>query len=134
VAEIIHPQDGDAVELQPCPAWCTLNPHFADDGAIHAEDGFHHYGPEIVVPTSDRVFTDGPETVVKVMLKSWTSRLDAEPGPGRVELQLATTEQDTDMYVELTPGEARVISSALLELADNAERTDAARTHPDVTR
>jgi hypothetical protein len=39
VAEIIHPQDGDAVELQPCAAWCTLNPHFADDDVIHREDG-----------------------------------------------------------------------------------------------
>jgi hypothetical protein len=44
------------------------------------------------VPTSWRFLADGPQSVVKVVLKAWTERLDAEPGPGRIELQLATAE------------------------------------------
>jgi hypothetical protein len=64
-----------------------------------------------------------PETVVKVILKSWTYPLGAEPGPGRVELQLATTEGNTDMYAELTPDEARTVASALLKIANIAETT-----------
>jgi hypothetical protein len=72
---------------------------------VYAGDGFHHHGPQVAVPTSWRVLTDGPESVVKVVLKAWTERLDAEPGPGRIELQLATAEYNTDFYVELTPGQ-----------------------------
>jgi hypothetical protein len=121
--EIIYPQDGDAVRLGPCPPWCTLSEHFAHDEVVYAEDGFHHYGPEIAVRTSSRTLTDSPESVVKVILKAWASRLDAEPEPGCIELQLADTEHDTDMYVELTPDQARAVSSALLNLADTATRT-----------
>jgi hypothetical protein len=120
LAELIHPRDGDPVKLRPCPPCCIQARHFTDDDVIWAEDGFHHYGPEIAVPTSFRMLTDGPESVVKVILKAWANRLDAEPGPGFVELQLATTEYNTDAYVELTPGQARAIASALLRLADTA--------------
>jgi hypothetical protein len=81
MTEIIQPRNGDAVVLRPCPAWCSLNRHFADDTVIDADDGFHHYGPEIAVPTSDRMLTSGPESVVKVILKAWTRPLDADPEP-----------------------------------------------------
>ena len=129
MTEIVQPRNGDAVLLRPCPAWCLLNEHFTDDGVVDADDGFHHYGPEIAVPTSDRFFTTGPESVVKVILKAWTRRLDAdaEPESARIELQLATTEENTDSYVDLTPSEARAVSAALLELADTAERIDGAQ-------
>jgi len=124
VTEIIYPRDRDAVRLGPCPPWCTLSQHFADDDVVYAEDGFHHYGPEIAVPTSYRVFTDGPESVVKVILKAWASRLDAKPRPVCIELQLATTEHDTDLCVDPTPNPARAGASALLKLADTAAGTD----------
>jgi len=65
-----------------------------------------------------------PETVVKVVLKSWTQPLDAEAGPTRIELQLATTEHDTDLSAGLTPGEARAVAAALLEVVGIAQRTD----------
>ena len=66
--EVVHPRDGDAVTLRPCPPWCTEERHFADDEVIYADHGYHHYGPEIQVSTSDRFggMTDGPETVVRV--------------------------------------------------------------------
>jgi len=123
VTEIIYPRDGGAVRLGPCPPWCTLSEHFADDDVVDAEDGFHHFGPQVAVPTSDRMLTDRPESVVKVTLKAWANRLDAEPGPGCIELQLATTEYDTDMFVDLTPDQARAVASALLKLADTASRS-----------
>ena len=88
---------------------------------IDADDGFHHYGPEISVPTSDRVLASGPETAVKLMLVSWTNPLGAEPGPGRVQLQLTTAEDVTGTYVELAPDEAQALAAALLELAATAE-------------
>jgi len=110
--------------LRPCPPWCTLERHFADDDIVYADDGFHHLGPETVVPTSNRRLVHDPESVVKVILKGWTERLDAEPGPGRIELQLATADENTDMYVDLTPGEARVVASALLQSADIAQGAD----------
>jgi hypothetical protein len=122
VTEIVYPRNGSPVRLGPCPPWCILGRHFAGDDTVDADDGFHHCGPEIAVPTSDRVLPDGPESVVKVILKAWTSSLDAEPGPSRIELQLATTECNTDRYVELTPDEARAVSSALLKIADVTER------------
>jgi hypothetical protein len=124
MTEIIYPRDGDAVRLRPCPPWCTLSQHLADDDAVYADDGFHHCGPELAVPTSYRMLADSPESVVKVTLRAWTNRLDAEPEPGHIELQLATTEYNTDMYVDLTPDQARAVSSALLKLADTAARTE----------
>jgi hypothetical protein len=124
VTEIVYPQEGGAVGLRPCPSWCTQSRHFADDDVVYAEDGFHHAGPEIAVPTSDRRLRHDPESVVKVILKAWTERLDAEPGPSRIELQLATAEENTDMYVDLTPGEARAVASALLKTVGIAEPAD----------
>ena len=122
MTEIVHPRGGAPVTLRPCPPWCTSSEHFTEHAVIDTDDGFHHYGPEVAIPTSDRMLWSDPETVVKVILKAWTSRLDADPGPARVELQLATTEQNTDTFVELTADEARAISTALLRLADLAER------------
>ena len=53
--EVVHPRDGDAVTLRPCPPWCTEERHFADNEVdLYADHGYHHYGPEIQVPTSDR--------------------------------------------------------------------------------
>ncbi len=121
--EVVYPRDGDPVMLRPCPPWCTEGRHFADDGVIYSDDGYHHYGAEIAVPTSYRMFgLDGPETVVKAFLTSWTHPLDAEPGPARIELQLGTAETNTDMCAEITPAQARAIAQALLELAVTAER------------
>jgi hypothetical protein len=120
VTEIIYPRDGGAAGLRPCPPWRTQRRHCTDDEVIWTEDGFHHCGPEIAVPASARMLTDGPESVVKAGLKARTSRLGAEPGPGFAGLQLATTEYNTDASVGLTPGQARTVASALLQLADTA--------------
>lgn len=127
MTETIYLRDGHPVRLRPCPPWCTQQRHFADGDTIDADDGFHHDGPEIAVPTSDRALIGYPETVLKVALRAWTSRMDAEPNAGHIELQLATTEYDTDMCVELTPSQARAVSSALLKLADTAECADRPR-------
>ena len=122
--EVVRPRDGDAVTLRSCPLWCNEERHFADGEVIYADHGYHRYGPEIQVPTSDRFggMTDGPETVVRVVLKSWTHPLDAEPGPALIELNLGTAGERTDLCAEITPGEARAVAQALLDLAATAER------------
>ena len=122
--EVVRPLDGEAVTLRPCPPWCTEGRHFADDEVIYADHGYHHYGTEIEVPTSYKFLgmADGPETIVRAVLKSWTHPLDAEPGPALIELNLGTTAERTDMCAEVTPAEARAIAQALLDLADTAER------------
>jgi hypothetical protein len=122
--EIVYPRDGDAITLRPCPSWCIEERHFLDTDVIHADDGYHHYGPEIEVPTSFGFagFTDGPETVVRVVLKSWTHPLDAEPGPARIEINLGTAEERTDAGAEITFHEARAVAQALLDLAVIAEQ------------
>ena len=63
------------------------------------------------------MLADGPESVIKVILKAWTNRLDAEPAPGRIEVLLATSEHATDLHVELTPDQARPVSSAPVQAA-----------------
>jgi hypothetical protein len=88
---------------------------------IDTDDGYHHYGREIAVPTSDRMTLNDPETVIKVSLKAWTPRPDGAPGPTRIELQLGTAEVNTDMFAELTSDEARAVASALAELAAVAD-------------
>lgn len=122
--EVVHPVDGDVVALRPCPPWCTEDRHFRIGMVIHADDGYHHYGTEIGVPTSCKFLdmTDGSEMIVRASLRSWTLPLDADPGPVFIELNLGTAEERTDMSVEITPSEARAIAQALLELAAIAER------------
>lgn len=58
MTEVVRPRDGEPVELRPCPPWCTHDEHFAGEEIIHADDGFHHCGPEIAVPISDRRHRD----------------------------------------------------------------------------
>jgi hypothetical protein len=124
MAEVVHPRDGDAVTLRPCPAWCTAGRHFADGEVVYADHGYHHYGPEIEVPTSDKFLgmADGPRTIVRGVLKSWTHPVDADPGPALIELNLGTAAERTDMCAEITPAEARAVARALLDLAAIAER------------
>src|SRR5215470_14103798 len=102
--EVVYPRDGDAVTLRPCPPWCAEERHFADDDVVYADHGYHHYGPEVEVRTS-YLFegtADGAETIVWVVLKSWTHPLDADPGPTLIELNLGTASKRT-MGAEITP-------------------------------
>jgi hypothetical protein len=121
MTEVVHPRDADTIALRPCPPWCTLRRHFADGEVIDADDGYHHCGPEIAVPTSYRAHRDAPETVVRAILKSWTHPLSAEPDPALIEINLGTAGERTDACAEITPGQARTVAAALLELADTAE-------------
>jgi len=121
---VVHPCDGDSVTLRSCPPWCTEERHFTDDEVIYADHGYHHCGPETEVSTSYPFggLTDGPGTVVRVVLKSWTQPLDAAPGPAFIELNLGTAEAGTDACAELTPAEARSVARALLSIAATAEQ------------
>jgi hypothetical protein len=124
MAEIVRPRDGGAVTLRPCPPWCTESQHFTDGDAVYSDDGYHHVGAEVEVPTA-YPFTglaNGEPTVVRAVLKSWTHPLDADPGPARVEINLGTAVERTDSCAELTPAEARAVARALLDLAAAAER------------
>jgi hypothetical protein len=129
-AEVVHPLDSVPVTLRPCPPWCTEGRHFAEDEAIYADHGYHHYGTEIEVPTSYTFggMSDGPETIVRVVLKSWTHPLDANPGPTLIELNLGTAAERTDLCAEITPAEARAVARALLDLADTAEQDSPRQT------
>jgi hypothetical protein len=118
--EVVHPRGGDPVTLRPCPPWCTLDSHFDTGSPIDTDDGYHHRGSELAVPTNDRASLHDPYTIVKVTLKSWTHPLHAEPGPTQVELQLAEGETNTDRYVDVTPDQARTIANALLTAANTA--------------
>jgi hypothetical protein len=124
VTEVVYPVDGEPVTIRPCPPWCTESRHFADAAVIHADDGYHHSGAEIEVPTSYPFLgmTDGAPTIVRGVLKSWTHPLGAEPGPVLIELNLGTVAERTDMCAEITPDEAEAVARALLDLAAAAKR------------
>ena len=66
--------------------------------------------------------TDGPRTIVRAVLKSWTHPLDTDPGAALIELNLGTAGERTDLCAEVTPAEARAVAQALLDLAATAER------------
>jgi hypothetical protein len=119
--EVVRTREGDVVTLRPCPPWCTERRHFTADIVTDATDGYHHYGPETEIPTADLKLGTGTETVVRILLKSWSCPLHAEPGPARIEPRLGTAEERTDLNVELTPAEARAIAQALLDHAANAD-------------
>jgi hypothetical protein len=122
--EVVRPRGGEAVTLRPCPPWCTRDRHFADGELVDTDDGYHHYGPEAEIPTSDPYLGSaaGPRTVIRVSVKSWTYPLDAGPGPALIELNLGTAEKKTDSCAEITPAEARAVARALLDLAATADR------------
>jgi hypothetical protein len=121
MAEIVHPRGADTVVLRPCPPWCTLGRHFAAGEVIDADDGYHHHGPEIAVPTTYRAHRDAPETVIRAILKSWTHPLGTSAGPALIEVNLGTAAEWTDACAELTPAQARDLAAALTELAGTAE-------------
>lgn len=122
--EVVHLRNGDPVTLRPCPPWCTEARHFGTDDVIYADDGYHHYGTEIKVPTACPFLgtTAGDPTIVRVFLKSWTHPLNAEAGPTLIELNVGTASERTETCAEVTPAEARAVARALLDLADTAER------------
>lgn len=124
MTEVARPVDGAPVALRPCPAWCAEGRHFAGDAVVHADDGYHHYGAEAEVPTSYPFLgmTDGAPTIVRAILKSWTCPLGAKPGPVRIELNLGTAADRTDMCAEMPPDEAESVAWALLGLAETARR------------
>jgi hypothetical protein len=128
--EVVYPRDGNAVTLRPCPPWCTGERHFTEDDVIYPDDGYHHYGPEAEVPTSSSFLgmADGARTVIRVVLKSWTCPLDADPGPALIELNLGTADTGTDMCAEFTPAQARAVAAALLDRAATAEQAGGDRT------
>lgn len=123
--EIVHIRDGRAVALDSCPAWCTAGRHFQADATIDADDGYHHCGPETIVPASNRYLglIDELETVVRMKLTAWTRPVHAEPGPTLIELDLETVEAGSDVRAELAPAQARTVAHALLDLATTAENT-----------
>jgi hypothetical protein len=126
---IIHTRDGDQFEIRPCPSWCT-DEHFPPDEHVDSDDGFHHCGPDVSIPTSHQPFTGEERSTVRLYLKTWVLPLDADPGTGCVDLTLFTA--DGEPTVELTSSEARTLAAALIQLADTAERENppdiAART------
>ena len=89
----VRPRDGDAVALGSCPPWCTTQDRHFDDGEM---------------------FPDSPVTVVKGVPQV----LDAS---ARCR-SLGTAEFNTDMCAEMTPGQARAVAAALLDVAATAER------------
>jgi hypothetical protein len=127
--KIIHTRDGDQFEIRPCPSWCT-DEHFPPDEHVDSDDGFHHCGPDVSIPTSHQPFTGKECSTVRLYLKTWVLPLDAEPGTGCVDLTLFTA--DGEPTVELTSREARTLAAALVQLADTAERAQPRRlvVHP----
>jgi hypothetical protein len=126
MAEIVRPRHGEPVELGPCPSWCALGDrHFSEDEPppFDATDGFHHYGPEIMVTTAYRARLDGPKPVVRLLLQSFAGELDGEPGPARIEIELTGTADPSDMSVQLSPDDARMLAASLIGLADIASRS-----------
>ena len=117
--ENIRTRDGDEFEIQPCPPWCTGG-HFPAGEQVDSDDGFHHYGPDVSVPTSHRPFTDQDSSTVRLCLKAWVHPLDADTGTGCVDVTLFTA--DGEPTIELTPAEARAIATALVMLVDTAEQ------------
>jgi hypothetical protein len=121
MSESVRLRHGGTVALGPCPQWCTLEWHFDETEVADTDDGYHHCGPEIPVPTSYREHRDAPDAVIWAMLKCWTHPLTADPGPPVIEVNIGTAVKWTDACAELTTGQARDLAAALLELAAVAE-------------
>ena len=85
-------------------------------------------GRRSLLPASWRVLADGPRRN-EGDPQGLPERPAAEPGPGRIELQLATAGYSTGSCAELTPGQARAVASALPGLAGSAARAGAGWTH-----
>jgi hypothetical protein len=123
MAEIVRTTRGESVELGPCPAWCAMGDrHFSEDELPDVADGFHHFGPEVMLPTAFRAILDRPKPAVRLQLQSFARGLAEESGPPRIEIELAVAGERVEQPVELTPDEARVLAASLVSLADIASK------------
>ncbi|HEX6470666.1 MAG TPA: hypothetical protein VF069_16320 [Streptosporangiaceae bacterium] len=114
--ERVTTRDGQTIELQPCPDWCTEKSHFAPDVPIHPSDGYHHYGRPVRIDTSDSANTfDGTPVTVKVYLKSWVCPVDAAPGPTKIGMDIS------EGGVDLSPSDARRIARVLVYFSDGID-------------
>jgi hypothetical protein len=60
---------------------------------------------EVEVPTSCKFLgmTDGPQAIVRAVLKSRTQPLGADPGPALIELNPGAAGERTDMCAGISP-------------------------------
>lgn len=112
--EIVRTRDGQAIELGPCPRWCTGEHLFGPVEITHASDGYHHCGRVVRIEIPNTVEPGVDPVVVEIGLESWTCPLNAGPGPARISVNFVSGDDGMD----LTPADARRLAKVLIGFAD----------------
>jgi hypothetical protein len=113
----------DAVTLAPCPSWCTTREHFPDRDPETADDDFTHYGLNFELDLGKPGSGECPASAVAFAIWARSGSVRAEAGPAWVELNLSKGSSviAPEMWIDLTPAQARKVGMTLLDLASVAE-------------
>ena len=123
--ESLYVENLDAsVTLAPCPSWCVRSEHFPDRYPETVDDDFRHYGPNVEVKLEGPGSGECSASAVAVAVWARSEHLRAEAGPAWVEFNLSSgTAIRPDLWIDLTPAQARDVGMMLVNLAEIAETT-----------
>ena len=110
------------VTLAPCPSWCTKGEHFPDRDPETADEDFRHYGPNLELSLGGPGSGEASASGVAVAVWARSENLRAAAGPAWVEVNLCNgTGGGPDLWIDLTPAQARKVALTLVSLAEIAE-------------
>jgi hypothetical protein len=121
VPESVYVESLDAVVTLACPSWCTRTEHFPQRPPETADDSFTHHWLNFELKLDEPGSGQCPASAVAVAIWAQSENLQAEAGPAWVELNLSGPDKGPDLWIDLTPAQAREVGMMLVDVARAAE-------------
>jgi len=120
--ESVYVDSLDAEVTLACPSWCTRTEHFPDWPPKTADDSFTHHWLNFELTPDEPGSGECPASAVAVAIWARSENVQAEAEPAWVELNLsAGSGKGPDLWIDLTPAQAREVGMTLVNVARAAE-------------